>query len=287
MAIRRRRDHPAPRPSREREHGRSGAAATAARTASSASPRTLTPTPCPSRSGTAASICSPTRAPTAITASRLAVVLPLHRRAQHGRSGRSESVRRRRLFPLGSACKRPRVKVVDTATWPGGPLSTMATWPSRSRSAIISFGAAWTGRLGSIDIVDRIDGGPCHQVRLAFHLGPEVHVELGAGTRHCVEHDAVTPGQARLEMPPATPMEPAPWRDRSHSRLVFTWAGRQIQAFSLVGEGTSEPGAPLATRLEFVETGASANAVVGQRAISWDSSDVGPGPRSGLQAEAR
>ena len=49
---------------------RSGAGATAARTASSASPRTPTPMRCRSRSATAASTSSPTRAPTAITASR-------------------------------------------------------------------------------------------------------------------------------------------------------------------------------------------------------------------------
>ena len=71
----------------------------------------------------------------------------------------------------------------------------------------------------SIDIIDEIEGGS-YDVRLAFHLGPEVRAELNdptrpwAGRRHCTGCSA--PGTA-----PWLEMEPAPGRDRSHPRLVL------------------------------------------------------------------
>ena len=76
----------------------------------------------------------------------------------------------------------------------------------------------------SVDIIDEIEGGS-HDIRLAFHFGPEVQVELDgvmrgpelATGRYARSGAAGTAGRA--------PVEPAPGRDRSHSRLVFSRPG--------------------------------------------------------------
>ena len=76
----------------------------------------------------------------------------------------------------------------------------------------------------SIDIIDEIEGGS-HDVRLAFHFGPEVQVELDGvmcspelATGRCAWSGAA--GTARR-----APVEPAPGRDRSHPRLVLARPG--------------------------------------------------------------
>ena len=53
----------------------------------------------------------------------------------------------------------------------------------------------------SIDIVDEIEGGS-HDIRLAFHLGPEVQVELDESCAALSWPTASAPGAARLELPP-------------------------------------------------------------------------------------
>ena len=52
----------------------------------------------------------------------------------------------------------------------------------------------------TIDIVDEIDGGS-HDVRLAFHLGPDVQAELDGACAILRWPSAATPGAARLELP--------------------------------------------------------------------------------------
>ena len=76
----------------------------------------------------------------------------------------------------------------------------------------------------SVEIIDEIDGGQ-HDVRLAFHLGPEVQAELDGPAR-----GPELAGRARRRGGPAgaaagTAMEPAPRRDRPHPRLVLPRAG--------------------------------------------------------------
>ncbi len=51
-----------------------------------------------------------------------------------------------------------------------------------------------------IEITDVIDGGG-HDVRLAFHLGPDVTAELAAGAGGAELGRADSPGTARLELP--------------------------------------------------------------------------------------
>ncbi len=52
----------------------------------------------------------------------------------------------------------------------------------------------------SIDIIDEIDGDG-HDVRLAFHLGPDVQAELDGAGAVLRWPGAATPGAARLELP--------------------------------------------------------------------------------------
>ena len=117
----------------------------------------------------------------------------------------------------------------------------------------------------SIDIIDEIEGGR-HDVRLAFHFGPEVQVKLqesGAilGWAAASAHEA-----ARLELPPGLQ-----WSlHRGETEPILGWyspgLGRRVPAFTLLGRGRCVPGTPLATRLEFLEAGKSPESAVSRQA---------------------
>lgn len=110
-----------------------------------------------------------------------------------------------------------------------------------------------------IDIVDEIDGGP-HDIRLAFHFGPDVEVQLE-------QHSAAlysaalcwpatgVPGEARLDLPASLD-----WTlHRGATDPSLGWysegLGRRVPAYALVGCGRSMPAVPLCTRLQFVRAG--------------------------------
>lgn len=102
-----------------------------------------------------------------------------------------------------------------------------------------------------IDIVDEIDGGP-HDIRLAFHFGPDVEVELEQHTAALRWPAAAMPGAARLDLPVSLN-----WTlHRGATECILGWysegLGRRVAAFALVGCGCSVPGMPLCTRLAFV-----------------------------------
>jgi Heparinase II/III-like protein len=138
----------------------------------------------------------------------------------------------------------------------------------------------------SIDIIDQVDGGS-HDIRLAFHLGPDVEAKL---TESCavLEWPTVsTPGAARLELPPGLR-----WSlHRGETNPILGWycrgLGRRVPAVTLLGCGRCEPGMPLITRLEFLELDKSGNSAVSRQALSWTASAAWSdrGPES--QAEAR
>ena len=94
----------------------------------------------------------------------------------------------------------------------------------------------------SIDIIDEIEGGS-HDVRLAFHLGPEVQVELDGSLRGpAAGRTASTPGAARLELPPGLR-----WSlHRGETDPILGWyspgLGRRVPAFTLLGSGRCAPG---------------------------------------------
>jgi hypothetical protein len=111
-----------------------------------------------------------------------------------------------------------------------------------------------------IEITDVIDGAG-HEVRLAFHLGPDVAAELD-GDRVALTWPA-RPGtaSARLELP-----SELSWSlHRGESGPVLGWyspgLGQRVPAVTLVGRGQCTRDSPLMTRLQFQETGQPAGAI--------------------------
>ena len=104
----------------------------------------------------------------------------------------------------------------------------------------------------SVDIVDEIDGGS-HDLRLAFHLGPDVQAELTESDAYLCWPSASTPGTARLELP-----RQLQWSlHRGETDPILGWyscgLGRLTPAFTLIGRGRSAPHAAFATRIHFLD----------------------------------
>ena len=138
----------------------------------------------------------------------------------------------------------------------------------------------------SIDIIDQIEGGS-YDIRLAFHLGPDIQVEFDGSCAVLRWPTAAATGAARLELPSGLR-----WRlHRGDSDPILGWYspgfGQRVPSFSLVGCGRCVPGAPLATRLEFLEADKPPRAAVSRQALSWNASGVHPGKTPGVRAEAR
>ncbi len=125
----------------------------------------------------------------------------------------------------------------------------------------------------SIDIIDEIEGGS-HDVRLAFHLGPDVQVQLNESCAVLDLPAAFMPAAARLELPPGLR-----WAlHRGETEPILGWyapgLGRRVPAFSLLGSGRFVPGAPLATRLEFLDVSNRRKPALSDNAASWCASDA-------------
>jgi hypothetical protein len=104
----------------------------------------------------------------------------------------------------------------------------------------------------TIEIVDDIDAGP-HDLRIAFHLGPEVEAKLSGTTADLDWSGAATPGAARLELPPQLE-----WSlHRGETDPILGWyspgLGRRVPSCTLIGRGPGAPGAPVTTRLVFLD----------------------------------
>jgi Heparinase II/III-like protein/Heparinase II/III N-terminus len=110
----------------------------------------------------------------------------------------------------------------------------------------------WLDRISrSVDIVDQISGGR-HDVRLAFHLGPDVEAEIEGENAILRWPGAATPGAARLGLPPLR------WSvHRGETDPILGWyspgLGRRVPAVTLIGHGRCAPGEALVTRLEFLD----------------------------------
>ena len=132
----------------------------------------------------------------------------------------------------------------------------------------------------SIDIIDEIDGGG-QDVRLAFHFGPDVQVQLDGSCAALSWPQAGTPGAARLELPGVLR-----WTlHRGETDPILGWyspgLGRRVPAFTLVGCGGCASDAPLATRLEFLEIGTPP-----KPALSWGVSGARISNMPEIRAEA-
>ena len=138
----------------------------------------------------------------------------------------------------------------------------------------------------TIEMVDEVKGGS-QDVRLAFHLGPEVEAQLEESCAVLSWPTTSATGAARLELPSGLL-----WSlHRGETDPILGWyspgLGRRIPAFSLVGTGRCGPGQLLTTRLKFSEADHSRQADVSRQAVSWSASDVQPGKMSEIRAEAR
>jgi hypothetical protein len=106
----------------------------------------------------------------------------------------------------------------------------------------------------SLEILDEVEGG-CYDVRLAFHLGPDIEAELDGPLASFRWASAVSHGAAWLVLAPQLT-----WSlHRGETDPILGWyspsLGQRTPAFTLVGCGRSAPGSPLTTRLEFLDVG--------------------------------
>jgi len=112
--------------------------------------------------------------------------------------------------------------------------------------------SVWLDRASRlIDIVDEVDSG-C-DVRLAFHLGPDVRAVLDDDCARLSWPDAATPGAARMELPPQLR-----WTlHRGETEPILGWYsggfGHRTPAYTLLGCGTVQAGTPLTSRLQFLD----------------------------------
>jgi hypothetical protein len=116
----------------------------------------------------------------------------------------------------------------------------------------------------NLDIVDEICGGS-YDVRLGFHLGPDVTAELSGAYAMLRWPGTSSPGAARLELP-----HPLRWTlHRGETDPILGWyscgLGRRSPAVTLLGRGRSSPGQPLTTRLEFLDYSADSAREVSSR----------------------
>ena len=105
----------------------------------------------------------------------------------------------------------------------------------------------------AVEIVDDIEGGS-HDIRLPFHLGPDVQAELDGYCATLGWPGPTAPGMARLSLPTGLR-----WSlHRGETDPILGWysagLGMRVPAFTLVGEGSCALGASLTTRLEFLES---------------------------------
>jgi Heparinase II/III-like protein/Heparinase II/III N-terminus len=112
-----------------------------------------------------------------------------------------------------------------------------------------------------VEITDEISGG-AHDVRVAFHLGPDVTVSLASvaadddagAVASLAWPDAVTPGSAELTLPAGLE-----WSlHRGETDPILGWysagLGQRVPAVTLLARGRSLPDGRLVTRLTFAES---------------------------------
>jgi heparinase II/III-like protein len=124
----------------------------------------------------------------------------------------------------------------------------------------------------ALEIVDEIDGGR-HEVRLVFHLGPDVRAELDGTSAALSWPGAAVPGTARLELP-----RELTWSlHRGETGPILGWysrgLGRRAPAVTLLGVGRSVPREALVSRLEFLDPDQTVESGFTPSAVSRFASD--------------
>ena len=138
----------------------------------------------------------------------------------------------------------------------------------------------------SIEITDVIDGAG-HDIRLAFHLGPDVEADLDEVSAVLSWPDAAARGSARLELP-----RELRWSlHRGETDPILGWyspgLGRRVPAFTLLGRRCGAPCAPLTliTRLIFTDIAKLSDSPASGRAVSWCTSGTMLDAAPGIPAE--
>ncbi len=136
-----------------------------------------------------------------------------------------------------------------------------------------------------VDIVDEIRGGP-HDMRLDFHLGPDVEAEIEGACATLRWVCASVSCSARLELP-----QSLRWSlHRGETDPILGWyssgLGQRVPAFTLLGQGRSAPDEALITRLEFLDIGTVAERFLYASAIARYVSAPVSGEISGGHAES-
>ncbi|MGE5289246.1 MAG: alginate lyase family protein [Micromonosporaceae bacterium] len=140
--------------------------------------------------------------------------------------------------------------------------------PARHRrSVLLDRGAR------SVGIIDEIDSAG-HEIRLAFHLGPDVQAELKGANAVLRWPGAILPGAAWLALPPGLQ-----WSlHQGETDPILGWyssgLGRRTPSFTLLGRGSSVAGARLITLLEFCDFDTSSAPHVERTAVSRSGPDA-------------
>ena len=125
----------------------------------------------------------------------------------------------------------------------------------------------------SIEIVDEIKGDSS-DVRLAFHLGPDVLAELGGSVAELCWPAATMPGTARMLLP-----DQLHWSlHRGETDPILGWysvgLGERVPTFTLLGQGRCARGVSLVTRAQFGEPRpARSNCVLASQMIGAPTED--------------
>jgi hypothetical protein len=130
----------------------------------------------------------------------------------------------------------------------------------------------------ALEITDLIDDGG-HDVRMAFHLGPDVTAELVANGAVLRWDGPDAPGAARLDLP--AELE---WQlYRGETEPILGWysarLGERIPAATLLGRGRCKAEDPLITRLAFIRNEDLSNSA------DFGQSDIMETPNAGFDKE--
>ena len=214
----------------------------------------------------------------------LAILLPLHDRAQHGRARRAEPVHARAV-PF-SGCGTP----------------TPGRSTSRDDGEVVNWTAEHDGLQRSRPAGPAPPHGPAgpglaqHRHRRRDRRRPRRPPCLSSrprrarrtrrGQRDPKLARRAGPGAARLDLPRRAAVEPAPGESDPILGWYSSGLGRRVPAVTLLGCGRSAPGESLRTRLQFVDAGTVQESAFTQPTVSWFPSDPLAGEMRGIQAEA-
>ncbi|HUA40932.1 MAG TPA: alginate lyase family protein [Streptosporangiaceae bacterium] len=156
----------------------------------------------------------------------------------------------------------------DFAEWTAEHDGYLALKPPTRHRRCVRLDRATRG----IDIVDEISSG--HDVCLTFHLGPEIRAELDHTYASLSWPDAPVPGAAMLDLPGGLR-----WSlHRGETEPILGWyspgLGRRVPTYTLVGRGSSAPGVPLCTRLEFLDVSNNTKAAVNAHVAAYPGRDI-------------